>query len=52
MTGIGELNGDGTPESVIYYNALGIPSETPFEGVNIVVKHFPGKAPVVTREIH
>lgn len=52
MTGIGELNGDGTPESVIYYNALGIPSETPFEGVNIVVKHFPGKASVVTREIH
>ncbi|MBQ4367679.1 MAG: leucine-rich repeat protein [Muribaculaceae bacterium] len=39
-TGIVDVNAGKAVESVKYYNAAGFESNAPFQGVNIVVKHF------------
>lgn len=40
ITGIEEVSGSASPVAVEYYNVAGMRSDTPFEGVNIVVTRY------------
>ena len=40
VTGVADIYGTKTISSVKYYNVAGMESETPFNGVNIVVTNY------------
>ena len=40
VTGVEQLNADKAVEKVTYYNALGVASDEPFQGVNVVVTNY------------
>ena len=40
ITGVSSVNPDREVSGVMYYNAMGLPSVTPWQGVNIVVTRY------------